>query len=75
MAAQQGARVSFYFKEYIMNALYGAVRQFVRDEEGITAIEYGLIAAVLVLAITAAFEILGDGLSDAFTALSAELMP
>lgn len=30
-----------------MNAFLSAVQRFARDEEGITAIEYGLIAAVM----------------------------
>ncbi|UGQ46184.1 Flp family type IVb pilin [Massilia endophytica] len=58
-----------------MNALYSAVRQFVRDEEGITAIEYGLVAAVLAVAVTVAFDVLGDGLKDAFDVLVTKLTP
>jgi pilus assembly protein Flp/PilA len=57
----------------IMNALFSAVRQFVRDEEGITAIEYGLIAAVMAAAITTAFVALGDGIEAAFQDIVAML--
>lgn len=53
----------------------GMVRKFVRDEEGITAIEYGLIAAVIATGVTAAFTLLNTGLQTAFTALAALLVP
>ena len=56
-----------------MEALVSAVRNFARDEAGITAIEYGLIAAVMVVAISTSFEFLKDGLTDAFTALKNKL--
>lgn len=57
-----------------MNALMAAARDFVRDEEGITAIEYGLIAAVMAGAIAAAFLLLEDGLKTAFTNIKALLV-
>lgn len=56
-----------------MNALIAAARTFARDEDGITAIEYGLIAALMATAIGAAFGLLGTGLKDAFTILQAKI--
>lgn len=50
-----------------MRTFMTAVRAFARDEDGITAIEYGLIAAVMAGAIAAAFALLETGLTTAFT--------
>jgi pilus assembly protein Flp/PilA len=41
-----------------------------RDERGATAIEYGLIAALISLACVIAFEALGLNLADVFTTIS-----
>ena len=49
-----------------MNSFIQAARHFARDEEGITAIEYGLIAAVMAGAIAAAFGPLRDAIEAAF---------
>lgn len=56
-----------------MNSFTQAARHFARDEEGITAIEYGLIAAVMAAAVAAAFGPLGDALEAAFTAIVAKM--
>lgn len=42
------------------------VKQFIQDEEGATALEYGLLAALMAGAITVAVGALGDGLSNTF---------
>ncbi|HXZ08829.1 MAG TPA: Flp family type IVb pilin [Paraburkholderia sp.] len=41
--------------------------RFVRDEDGISAIEYGLLAALIALAIVGAVTTLGGNLSTIFT--------
>ena len=46
-----------------------SIRQFVRDEEGVTAIEYGLIAALIAVAIIVCRGSVGTSLDDVFTAL------
>lgn len=46
------------------------LKQFVRDEEGVTAIEYGLIAALIAVTIIASVTIVGDQLVLVFTAVS-----
>ena len=46
---------------------------FLKDESGATAIEYGLIAAGIALAIIAAVNGLGSSLKDKFTAISSSL--
>lgn len=42
-------------------------KRFMNDESGATAIEYGLIAAGIAVAIIAAVQTLGDDLSKIFT--------
>jgi pilus assembly protein Flp/PilA len=49
------------------------LRRFFRDESGATAIEYGLIAAGISLAIIAAVNGLGSNLKTKFTAISTSL--
>ena len=48
-------------------------RDFRRGESGATAIEYGLIAAGIAIAIIAAVGLLGDNLSALFTDLGTGL--
>jgi len=47
--------------------------RFLRDEEGATAIEYGLIAALISVAIIAALTSLGDGLNSTFGSITSKL--
>jgi len=47
--------------------------RFLRDESGATAIEYGLIAAGISLAIIAAVNGLGTNLNSAFTSVNSSL--
>jgi pilus assembly protein Flp/PilA len=42
-------------------------RRFLNDETGATAIEYGLIAALIAIAIIASVGALGSAISDKFT--------
>jgi pilus assembly protein Flp/PilA len=56
-----------------MSTIYTAIRQFARDERGVTTIEYGLIAAVMVTAVAAAFGGLSTALENAFTAISGKI--
>ncbi len=51
-----------------MKAL-SAVRRFIRDERGVTAIEYGLIASVIAVAVAAALQPVRDALGTVFTAV------
>ena len=43
---------------------------FIREESGVTAIEYGLIAALIAIAIIVALTALGDSLSSNFDQVS-----
>lgn len=42
------------------------IKQFVRDEEGVTAIEYGLIAALIAVVIIASVRLVGTNLTAVF---------
>jgi len=46
------------------------ITRFVRDESGATAIEYGLIAAGIAVAIIAAVKTVGTNLNTTFTNVS-----
>lgn len=49
------------------------MRNFARDESGATAIEYGLIAALIAVVIITAVTAVGTGLSTTFTTVSGSL--
>ena len=50
-----------------MNAL---ISRFLKDEEGATAIEYGLLAALIALVIIAAVTAIGTNLSGQFNTIA-----
>ena len=45
----------------------------IRDESGVTAIEYALIAALIAVAAIAAFTLVGTNLSQTFSTIAAKL--
>ncbi len=47
-----------------------ATRRFLRDEEGVTAIEYGLIAALIAVVIIAAVALIGTNLTLIFNKIA-----
>jgi len=50
-----------------------AARRFLRDEEGVTAIEYGLIAALIAIVIITAVALVGTNLNAVFQAVADNL--
>ena len=50
-----------------MEKFVQAVNRFVRDEEGATAIEYGLIAALISIVMLVALTGVGQGVRNTFT--------
>ncbi len=48
--------------------------KFFKDEEGVTAIEYGLIAALIALVIIVAVALVGTGLSTTFQNIGDHLL-
>jgi pilus assembly protein Flp/PilA len=59
-------------KEFLMKYV-GYLKRFVRDEDGVTAIEYGLIAALIAVVIIGAVEAVGGGVSGVFNEVSTSL--
>ena len=55
-----------------MSTITNAIKTFIADEDGVTAIEYGLLAALVGVAIVGAAGALGDGLNDLFNGIVAE---
>ncbi|MCY1382689.1 Flp/Fap pilin component [compost metagenome] len=49
-----------------MDKFLNATRRFLRDEEGVTAIEYGLIAALIAVVIIVAVRLVGTNLDAVF---------
>lgn len=49
------------------------IRKMVKDNKGATAIEYGLIAALIAVAAIGAMQGLGTSLSNGFTNISTKL--
>nr|WP_185626713.1 Flp family type IVb pilin [Burkholderia stagnalis] len=58
-----------------MRGLLARVRRsnFLRDDSGVTAIEYGLIAALIAVVIIGAVQIVGQDLNGVFTTVGNEL--
>jgi pilus assembly protein Flp/PilA len=50
-----------------MKALAQGVNRFMRDEEGVTMVEYGLIAALIAIVCIAAITVVGTQLNATFT--------
>lgn len=69
---RQGLVIHFW--ELVMRTFLSAVQQFVQDEDGITAIEYGLIAALMATAITAGFLLIKTNLLNVLTEISTNLV-
>ncbi|MCO5398531.1 Flp family type IVb pilin [Ralstonia soli] len=57
-----------------MDQLITTIKHFAQDEDGVTAIEYGLLAALIALAIIAAATAVGTHLSATFSYI-ASLLP
>ena len=50
-----------------------SVMRFVREEEGATALEYGLLAALIAAAIVTAVTSLGDSVNSTFNLISGKM--
>jgi pilus assembly protein Flp/PilA len=53
-----------------MSNFISAVKTFAADENGVTAIEYGLIAALIGVAVATTAKTLGGDLSNVFQSIS-----
>lgn len=54
-------------------AFIQSIQNFAQDEEGVTAIEYGLIAALVAVFLIAALNVLGGSLDGIFRFIAGEL--
>jgi pilus assembly protein Flp/PilA len=65
--------------EFFMKTMFTAVQSFIADENGVTAIEYGLIAALVGVAMAGAAKLLGEEIKTTFanvvTSLKLALAP
>jgi pilus assembly protein Flp/PilA len=50
------------------------LKTFIRDEEGVTAVEYAVLAVLIISAIVLAMTSFGSGLKAAFDAISVLLL-
>ena len=53
----------------------GKIMKFLKDEEGVTAIEYGLIAALIAVIIITAVALTGTNLNTVFNTIATKLAP
>ena len=56
-----------------MKTIIAGLKQFIKDEEGVTAIEYGLIAALIAIVIITAVALIGNNLNKVFTCIATKL--
>ncbi|NRR30895.1 Flp family type IVb pilin [Oxalobacteraceae bacterium] len=56
-----------------MKQFFAAAKAFSQDEDGITAIEYGLIAALMAAAIGVAFTFISTALTGKFTTIAGQI--
>jgi pilus assembly protein Flp/PilA len=65
--------VDVYFSGEIMNALIQGIKKFQQEEDGVTAIEYSLIAALIAVVIIAAVTSVGVNLNALFSYVAGQL--
>ncbi|CAM2139823.1 pilus assembly protein Flp/PilA [Paraburkholderia tropica] len=75
MSAASVHRVSdteskFTFTGYIMKKLIATANGFIKDERGATAVEYGMIVALIAAVIVTIVTTLGTQINTAFTKIS-----
>ena len=54
-------------------SMKSAIRQFLREEDGVSAIEYGLLAGLISVAIITTVGLIGGNLNDVFTTIQKKL--
>ncbi len=56
-----------------MKTFVQAMNRFMREEDGVTAIEYGLIAALIAVVIIASVQLVGTNLAAVFNFIAGKL--
>ena len=57
-----------------MKNLVAGVKRFITEEEGVTAIEYGLIASLIAVVIITAVGLVGTNLNNVFNFVAGKLV-
>lgn len=73
MFKQSGAICTDYLSHLRRIRLRTLLSNLIRDESGVTAIEYALIAALIAVAAIAAFTLVGQDLSTTFSTIAGKL--
>ena len=53
--------------------MMNSIKRFVREEDGVTMVEYGLLAALIAVVCIAAIKLIGTNLDAVFDFIAAEL--
>lgn len=56
-----------------MKSLYMGIQRFLNDEEGVTAIEYALIASLIAVVVIAAVRVTGTRVCETFNSVAVAL--
>ncbi|MBN3791649.1 Flp family type IVb pilin [Burkholderia sp. Ac-20353] len=56
-----------------MSKIVQQAKQFLRDEQGVTAIEYGLLATLVAVALIAGATLLGSSLNTTFSSIGTKI--
>jgi pilus assembly protein Flp/PilA len=70
-AMREGARLVTLMQSFRIDA--ARIKRFVSDEQGVTAIEYGLIASLIAVVIIGAVTLVGTDLNAVFTTIGNDL--
>ena len=65
--------INVKMRENIVDRIVQYVKQFLSEEEGVTAIEYGLIAALIAVMIIGGVRLAGEGLLTVFNNIASNL--
>jgi Flp pilus assembly pilin Flp len=60
---------SFQEKELLMKSIVNSVRRLVKDEQGMETVEWGVMAALIVVGLVAAIGVLGNQVLNKFNGL------
>ena len=71
---RQGLRAELLEEGYRSMSMKSIIARFRKDEDGATAIEYGLIAALIAVVIITAVTLLGENLEATFNEVANELV-
>ena len=58
-----------------MNKLMDNIRNFIKEEEGLTTVEYAVAGTLIALAVVAAFSQLGNSVGDAINEIESVIAP